>query len=149
MDLVTCTCSRKKPFITTGSEMFLGFQGNVISTHRSFCDEFIPVLVVTKNLQEIYILFLSRHTRDYPLWSPLDAIQHIAIDPNQETLLITTLRKQLYYVKLFGQHMLQVRGYLLGAVCITYTLHHYANICPHRTQRSRSRSSALRCILGE
>ncbi|XP_073957164.1 cilia- and flagella-associated protein 57-like isoform X1 [Choristoneura fumiferana] len=48
-----------------------------------------------------------KHTRDYPLWSPLDAIQHIAIDPNQETLLITTLRKQLYYVKLFGQHMLQ------------------------------------------
>ncbi|XP_045500621.1 cilia- and flagella-associated protein 57 isoform X1 [Colias croceus] len=48
-----------------------------------------------------------KHTREHPLWSPLDAIQHIAIDPNQETLLITTLRIQLYYVKLFGQHMLQ------------------------------------------
>ncbi|XP_045769052.1 cilia- and flagella-associated protein 57 isoform X3 [Maniola jurtina] len=48
-----------------------------------------------------------KHTREHPLWSPLDAIQHITIDPNQETLLITTLRKQLYYVKLFGQHMLQ------------------------------------------
>ncbi|XP_028156155.1 cilia- and flagella-associated protein 57 [Ostrinia furnacalis] len=48
-----------------------------------------------------------KHTRDNPLWSPLDAIQHITIDPNQETLLITTLRKQLYYVKLFGVHMLQ------------------------------------------
>ncbi|XP_059051011.1 cilia- and flagella-associated protein 57 isoform X2 [Achroia grisella] len=48
-----------------------------------------------------------KHTREHPLWSPLDAIQHITIDPNQETLLITTLRKQLYYAKLFGQHMLQ------------------------------------------
>ncbi|XP_050681259.1 cilia- and flagella-associated protein 57 isoform X2 [Leptidea sinapis] len=48
-----------------------------------------------------------KHTREYPTWSPLDAIQHIAIDPNQETLLITTLRVQLYTVKLFGQHMLQ------------------------------------------
>ncbi|KAM3967911.1 testes of unusual size [Aphomia sociella] len=48
-----------------------------------------------------------KHTREYPMWSPLDAIQHITIDPNQETLLITTLRKQLYYVKLFGQHILQ------------------------------------------
>ncbi|XP_038207858.1 cilia- and flagella-associated protein 57 [Zerene cesonia] len=48
-----------------------------------------------------------KHTREHPLWSPLDAIQHIAIDPNQETLLITTLRIQLYFVKLFGQHMLQ------------------------------------------
>ncbi|KAL0901492.1 hypothetical protein ABMA27_006736 [Loxostege sticticalis] len=48
-----------------------------------------------------------KHTREHPLWSTLDAIQHIAIDPNQETLLITTLRKQLYYVKLFGVHMLQ------------------------------------------
>ncbi|KAF9421540.1 hypothetical protein HW555_002473, partial [Spodoptera exigua] len=48
-----------------------------------------------------------KHTRENPLWSKLDDIQHIAIDPNQETLLITTLRKQLYYVKLFGQHMLQ------------------------------------------
>ncbi|KAH9637657.1 hypothetical protein HF086_009325 [Spodoptera exigua] len=48
-----------------------------------------------------------KHTRENPLWSKLDDIQHITIDPNQETLLITTLRKQLYYVKLFGQHMLQ------------------------------------------
>ncbi|XP_031769045.2 cilia- and flagella-associated protein 57 isoform X1 [Galleria mellonella] len=48
-----------------------------------------------------------KHTREHPQWSTLDAIQHITIDPNQETLLITTLRKQLYYVKLFGQHMLQ------------------------------------------
>ncbi|XP_063616617.1 cilia- and flagella-associated protein 57 isoform X2 [Cydia splendana] len=48
-----------------------------------------------------------KHTRDYPIWSHLDAVQHIAVDPNQETLLITTLRNQLYYVKLFGQHMLQ------------------------------------------
>ncbi|XP_022822197.1 cilia- and flagella-associated protein 57 isoform X2 [Spodoptera litura] len=48
-----------------------------------------------------------KHTREHPLWSTLDEIQHITIDPNQETLLITTLRKQLYYVKLFGQHMLQ------------------------------------------
>lgn len=44
------------------------------------------------------------------MWSELDAIQHVTVDPNQETLLITTLRKQLYYVKLFGQHMLQVIG---------------------------------------
>lgn len=42
------------------------------------------------------------------MWSELDAIQHITVDPNQESLVITTLRKQLYYVKLFGQHMLQV-----------------------------------------
>ncbi|XP_026319729.1 cilia- and flagella-associated protein 57 [Hyposmocoma kahamanoa] len=48
-----------------------------------------------------------KHTREYPTWSPLDAVQHIIVDPNQETLLITTLRKQLYYVKLFGVHMLQ------------------------------------------
>ncbi|CAH0727322.1 unnamed protein product, partial [Brenthis ino] len=48
-----------------------------------------------------------KHTREHPMWSPLDAIQHITIDPNQEVLLITTLRKQFYYVKLFGQHMLQ------------------------------------------
>ncbi|CAH2050452.1 unnamed protein product, partial [Iphiclides podalirius] len=48
-----------------------------------------------------------KHTREHPMWSPLDDIQHITIDPNQETLLITTLRKQLYNVKLFGQHMLQ------------------------------------------
>ncbi|XP_049879809.1 cilia- and flagella-associated protein 57 [Pectinophora gossypiella] len=48
-----------------------------------------------------------KHTREHPMWSPLDAIQHITVDPNQETLLITTLRKQLYYVKLFGLHMLQ------------------------------------------
>ncbi|CAF4793044.1 unnamed protein product [Pieris macdunnoughi] len=48
-----------------------------------------------------------KHTREHPIWSPLDAIQHIAVDPNQETLLITTLRIQLYYVKLFGLHMLQ------------------------------------------
>ncbi|XP_053620233.1 cilia- and flagella-associated protein 57 isoform X1 [Plodia interpunctella] len=48
-----------------------------------------------------------KHTREYPTWSPLDAVQHITIDPNQETLLITTLRKQLYYVKIFAQHMLQ------------------------------------------
>ncbi|XP_072943065.1 cilia- and flagella-associated protein 57 isoform X1 [Epargyreus clarus] len=48
-----------------------------------------------------------KHTRENPTWSPLDAIQHITIDPNQETLLITTFRKQLYNVKLFGQHMLQ------------------------------------------
>ncbi|KAJ8735588.1 hypothetical protein PYW07_007208 [Mythimna separata] len=48
-----------------------------------------------------------KHTREHPLWSPLDEIQHITIDPNQESLLITTLRKQLYHVKLFGQHMLQ------------------------------------------
>ncbi|KOB73579.1 WD repeat-containing protein 65 [Operophtera brumata] len=46
---------------------------------------------------------------EYPMWSELDAIQHIAIDPNQENLLITTKRNQLYYVKLFGQHMLQLR----------------------------------------
>lgn len=56
----------------------------------------------------IELLTACRHTREHPVWSPLDAIQHITIDPNQETLLITTLRKQLYYVKLFGQHMLQV-----------------------------------------
>ncbi|XP_068626911.1 cilia- and flagella-associated protein 57 isoform X2 [Battus philenor] len=48
-----------------------------------------------------------KHTREYPMWSPLDEIKHVTIDPNQETLLITTLRKQLYTVKLFGQHMLQ------------------------------------------
>nr|XP_021188780.2 cilia- and flagella-associated protein 57 isoform X2 [Helicoverpa armigera] len=48
-----------------------------------------------------------KHTREHPLWSTLDEIQHITVDPNQETVLITTLRKQLYYVKLFGQHMLQ------------------------------------------
>ncbi|GBP75293.1 Cilia- and flagella-associated protein 57 [Eumeta japonica] len=48
-----------------------------------------------------------KHTRDTPIWSPQDAIQHIAVDPHQENLLITTLRPQLYYVKLFGQHMLQ------------------------------------------
>ncbi|XP_075972690.1 testes of unusual size isoform X1 [Anticarsia gemmatalis] len=48
-----------------------------------------------------------KHTRENPMWSPLDDIKHVTIDPNQETLLITTLRKQLYYVKLFGQHMLQ------------------------------------------
>ncbi|CAG4978626.1 unnamed protein product [Parnassius apollo] len=48
-----------------------------------------------------------KHTREDPMWSSLDEIQHITIDPNQETLLITTLRKQLYTVKLFGQHMLQ------------------------------------------
>ncbi|CAH0405353.1 unnamed protein product [Chilo suppressalis] len=48
-----------------------------------------------------------KHTREHPVWSELDAIQHITVDPNQETLLITTLRKQLYHVKLFGQHMLQ------------------------------------------
>lgn len=51
---------------------------------------------------------IFRHTRESPVWSTLDAIQHIAVDPNQETVVITTLRKQLYYVKLFGQHMLQV-----------------------------------------
>ncbi|KAJ2947907.1 hypothetical protein O0L34_g9698 [Tuta absoluta] len=48
-----------------------------------------------------------KHTREYPMWSPLDTIQHITVDPNQETLLITTLRTQLFYVKLFGLHMLQ------------------------------------------
>ncbi|CAB3240040.1 unnamed protein product [Arctia plantaginis] len=48
-----------------------------------------------------------KHTREYPVWSNLDSIEHIAVDPNQETLLITTQRKQLYTVKLFGQHMLQ------------------------------------------
>ncbi|XP_041975861.1 cilia- and flagella-associated protein 57 isoform X1 [Aricia agestis] len=48
-----------------------------------------------------------KHTREYPVWSPLDTVRHIAVDPSQETLLITTMRKQLYYVKLFGQHILQ------------------------------------------
>lgn len=48
-----------------------------------------------------------KHTREHPIFSPLDEIQHIAIDPNQETLLITTLRSQMYYVKLFGQHIIQ------------------------------------------
>ncbi|XP_037969047.2 cilia- and flagella-associated protein 57 [Plutella xylostella] len=48
-----------------------------------------------------------KHTREHPVWSPLDSVRHIAVDPHQETLVITTMRKQLYHVKLFGQHMLQ------------------------------------------
>lgn len=90
---------------------------------------------------------ISRHTREHPLWSTLDAIQHIAIDPNQETLLITTLRKQLYYVKLFGVHMLQVKFCVHTKNYIFPRFFWNIVFLNHRIPKSLSPSLVQRCIM--